>query len=522
MVAHVLRLRLSLLLGALRGDPSHVVRTVSGIVLLLIAVAAACAGVLTLQDASSDVALAVVVIAGSAVTLGFALAPLMAGAIDPLDPRRFAILGLEPRPLAATLALAGLISVPVASLVAVGICLVIVWSAHGMAWIVAVFGIVIAVVTCSLFARVCMALAGMFLRERRSRELTGLFAIVVLVVVVPVGVFLGSLDWQGSVPPQLSEAVTALAFTPLGAAWALPGRAAQGAASAWASAGIALATVALLALLWIWVVRRVLTTTERPVVARERGGLGWFTVAPATPAGGVAARSLTYWLRDRRYLMNIVVVPVASLIMLVPLVVAGVPWAYAVLVPVPIAALFFGWLPHNDLAYDSTAVWMHIASGIRGVSDRIGRLVPVLLIAVPVLAIAVPLTTLAHGRWALLPAIAGVCTSLFLCGLGLSSISSVLAPYAVTRPGDSPFQQPQRTGAAGGMAQGLVLLGAVVFSLPALWWAWQALTGDVEQAIPALWAGVGAGLLVLVAGIVIGSFVFERRSGRLMEFAEST
>jgi hypothetical protein len=37
----------------------------------------------------------------------------------------------------------------------------------------------------------------------------------------------------------------------------------------------------------------------------------------------------------------------------------------------------------------------------------------------------------------------------------------------------------------------------------------------------ALWGGLAIGVTVLVAGIAIGSSVFERRGGRLMEFAES-
>ncbi len=73
---------------------------------------------------------------------------------------------------------------------------------------------------------------------------------------------------------------------------------------------------------------------------------------------------------------------------------------------------------------------------------------PVLLIGIPILAVTLPLAVVAHGRWAIFPAMVGVCAALFLAGLGLSSISSVVAPYAVSRPGDSPFQQPQRTGSA--------------------------------------------------------------------------
>jgi ABC-2 type transport system permease protein len=521
VAAHVLQLRFALLIGGLRGDAAHVGRVVVGLLLLVAATIAACWGIFSMRDAATDVLLTVTVVGGTAVTLGFALAPLIVGATDPLDPRRFIVLGLPANRLAATLAVAAFISVPTAVITAVAICLGIVWGEKGVSWPAVTVGVVLAVATCVLLARVGMALTALFLRERRSRELSGLFVLVLLVVVVPVGVFFASLEWRGRVPSQLTEAVDVLALTPFGAAWALPGRVAQG-DGVGPNLLVAVLTVVGLSALWMLLVRRLLSTTERPVSTRERGGLGWFAVAPGTPSGAVAARSLVYWLRDRRYLVNIVVIPIAAVLTAVPLLVAGVPPEIVALVPVPIIALFLGWLPHNDLAYDSTAVWMHIASGIRGASDRIGRLVPVLLIGVPLLAVAIPIAVSLHGRWALLPAMAGVCLSLFLVGLGLSSISSVVAPYAVSRPGESPFQQPQRVGAGGAIAQGVVMVGAIVLSAPALWWGWLALTDDIEAATMALWGGLAIGVVVLIVGIAIGSAVFERRSGRLMEFAEST
>lgn len=522
MAAHVLRLRIALLFGALRGDRGQVVRAVVALVAVVGATVAACWALLTMADASTDVLLAVTVLGGSAVTLGFGLAPLIGAAVDPLDPRRFALLALPRLPLTAILAVAGLISVPIFALLAIAISDAVVWSEHGVTWPAAVSGVVLGVLTCALLARVCMAVASLFLRDRRSRELSGLFLLAILVVVVPAGVFFASLEWAGTVPTQLAEAVEALALTPIGAAWAFPGLFAGDDDNAWVSLLVAVGTLVLLALVWVWLVKRLLTTTEPPATVRERAGLGWFAVAPGTAGGAVAARSLVYWFRDRRYIVNVLVIPVAAALTVVPLLIAGVPFELAVLVPVPFAALLIGWLPHNDLAYDYTAVWMHIASGMKGVSDRVGRLVPVLLIGIPLLAVAVPIAISLHGRWALLPAMIGVCASLFFAGLGLSSISSVVAPYPVSRPGESPFQQPQRTGSGGAISQALVLLGAIAVSVPALWCAWIALTRDIDAATPALWSGLAVGLGVLLIGVTAGSMIFSRRGGRLMEFAEST
>ncbi|GAA1959243.1 hypothetical protein [Microbacterium deminutum] len=522
MAAHILRLRVALLFGALRGDRGHVTRMVIGLLVLVGGIAAASWALLSLRDAEADVVLAITVLGGSAVTLGFALAPLIGGAHDPLDPRRFTVLGLGGGRLAAVLAMVGFISIPALSLLVLAVCAAIVWSDHGAPWIASAVGAILGVATCVLLARVCMALGSLFLRHRRSRELSGLFVLVVLVVVIPVGVFLASLEWHGSVPSQLLQAASTLAVTPLGAAWAFPGLIAEGDDSAWMSLLVAVGTIVVLGAMWAWLVHRILTTTERPAPERERGGLGWFGVAPGTPGGAISGRSLMYWFRDRRYIVNVLVIPVAAAITVVPLLIAGVPPEIVALVPVPFAALFLGWLPHNDVAYDSTALWMHVATGVRGWSDRIGRLVPVLLVGLPLLAVAVPVAISLHGRWALLPALAGICLSLFLCGLGLSSIASVVAPYAVSRPGESPFQHPPRIGAGAGLSQGLVMVGSIVLSAPALWWGWIALTRDIDAAMLALWGGLAIGLVVLILGVVIGSFVFERRGGRLMEFAEST
>lgn len=491
-----------------------------GLVLLAAAVVAAAWALLSMRDGDPNEFRAVVVLAGSALTLGFVLAPVIVGVDDPLDPRRFAVLALRPRALAGILGVAGLISIPVTALTALAITAAVVWDAQGAPWIACAASVVVGVVTCVLSARVFLALTSLFIRERRSRELTGLFGLAVVVLLVPAVVFVASLEWDGAVPREIARAVDVLALTPLGAAWAIPGAVVAGDAAG--PLVVALLTLVALAAAWLLLVRRVLTTTERPVAGRQRSGLGWFALTPGTPAGAIAARSLLYWSRDRRYLMNVVVIPVAAVVTVVPLLVAGVPFEIAVLVPVPFAALFLGWLPHNDVAYDSTALWMHLASGVRGVSDRIGRLVPVLVIGIPLLAVAIPVALSLHGSWALLPALTGVSASLFLSALGLSSIASVLGPYAVSRPGESPFQQPQRTGAGGAISQALVMVGAIVCTVPVLWWAWGALGGSAEDGMTALWGGLGIGAAVAAIGIGLGAWLFERRGARLMEFAEAT
>lgn len=511
MVAHVLRLRLALLVGALRFQRS---RALLALGITLVLVAAVVLALLRLREARLDSALVVLAIGGSAVSFCFALVPVVVPVRDPLDPRRFAVTGRDWPSVAAATALASPLSLPSLAVIIVSVFLAVAWTAQGVAPAAAGLAAALVAITQMLLARVALGVAALVLADRRSRELTTLLLLGLAVVAIPVAVFLASLNWEGGVPAPLLSAVDALALTPIGAAWVLPLDPRP------LVIGVAVLTPVVLGVAWIVIVRRMLTRTERPVSVRERRGLGWFTVTPGTPGGAVAARALIYWLRDPRYLVDIAIIPVAAVVTVIPLIIVGVPHEIAALIPAPLVALFLGWVVHNDLAYDGSAVWLHISSAVRGAADRAGRLVPLLLVALPLLAIAIPVGIGVHGDWTALPAMVGVCAALLLGGLGLSSIASVVAPYAVARHGDSPFQQPQRTG--GGAAQVIVLVGAVVTASPALWWGWRFLQGQPDAQWWALGVGLGSGAVVLVCGILIGGVLFDRRGDRLMAFAETT
>lgn len=520
MAAHILRLRLTLVFGAFRGD--RALRTVLGLAAIVIGTVAVCIAVLSLADAPLAVARTVIVLGGAAILLGFLIGPMLTGTVDQLDPRRFAVFGVDERQMPWILALAALISVPSFALLAIGVCVVILTVQLGAPLIAVVIVSLLAVIASALAARIGMALNALLLPERRSRELTALFALAVVVVAFPVAVFLASLEWDGQVPAAVAVATTVAGFTPFAAIPAFPFAIAAGdVAGAWISGIVAVVTAAALWLMWSWVVRRLLTTTDRPAASRERTGLGWFALLPTSAFGAIAARSLVYWLRDRRYIVNIVVVPIAGILTVFPLLVAGVPLYVAALVPVPVMALFFGWLPHNDVAYDSTALWMHVASGVRGLPDRFGRLVPIALVAIPVLAIAIPLTLAIIESWYLLLPMIGLTASLFLSALGLSSISSVVSPYAVSRPGDSPFQQPQRSASRGWFGPATAFIGALLVSTPTIWLFIMTVISDGVYNPLTFWVGWGSGIVILALGAFVGGRIYDRGGARLMEFVET-
>lgn len=521
MAAHVLRLRLALLLGAVRGE--HAPRRLVALAASVAATVAVCIAVLGLGSAPASTAHAVLVLGSAATFLAFFLGPMLTGTPDQLDPRRFAPFAIDQRQLPWILALASLISVPSLALIAVTICLVIVAIGAGVSAPIAVLAALVGVISIALAARIGMAISAILLPERRSRELTALITIPVIVIAFPVAAYFASLKWDGRVPPAVDAATSAIGLSPIAAPHAFLFHVAAGDQDAALASGlVALASLAGLLALWAYLVRRLLTVTERPYATRERSGLGWFGSLPANAFGAVAARSLVYWLRDRRYIVNILVVPIAGVLTVFPLMVAGVPLWIAALVPVPLMALFFGWLPHNDVAYDSTALWIHIASGLRGLPDRLGRLVPVLLVSIPVLAIAVSVTLAFIADWSLLLPLIGVAAALLFSALGMSSIASVVFPYAVSRPGDSPFQQPQRSSSHGSFGAAGTFLGALLFSIPTIWlFALTIIDGD-QHAPATFWVGIVTGVLVLFGGAAIGGAIFERSGERLMEFVETT
>ncbi len=520
MVAHVLRLRVALLVGALRGGRR--LRTLLLLAAVIAATVVVCLAVLSLATAPVAVARTVTVLGAAALLLGFLVGPILVGAVDQLDPRRFRVFGVDERRMPIVLAVAAFVSVPSLALTAVIVSVCAVAIRLGTPWPLAVLMSLVGLSSTLLVSRIGMAVNALLLPERRSRELTALFALAVVVVAFPVALFLASLEWDGRVPASVAAVTGTLGVTPLAAAFGFLFDVASGdVTAAWVSGIIAVVSLLALWTLWSWLVRTLLTTTERPVAARERTGLGWFGLLPSNAFGAIAARSLVYWLRDRRYIMNIIVVPVAGVLTVLPLVVAGVPWEIAALVPVPVMALFFGWLPHNDVAYDSTALWTHVASGVRGIADRLGRLVPVMLVAVPVLAVAVPLTLLLISDWRLLLPLTGVAASLLLSGLGVSSIVSVVAPYAVSRPGDSPFQQPQRPSSRGTYGPAIAFLGALIVSAPALWLFTLTIMDGDQYAPATLWTGIASGIGMLVLGVAVGGRIFERSGERLMEFVET-
>jgi ABC-2 type transport system permease protein len=521
MVAQLLRLRISLLGNTFRRRPWHIVGILVGFA-YAVAVAVILITVLVGARSVEDITLLrdAITVAGALVVLGFFLAPLLVGIDESLDPRNFVLFGAPPRSLAWGLLVSSGLGVSALVLLLVLLATVVTWSRGLLETLLALVSAAIVFATCLLAARVGTALAAFLMSSRRPRELSGVLAVCGLIIFAPVALVLLNVEWSGNGLNALAALSEVLGWTPVGAGWAVPGDAASG---AWGAAAlkllVALASVGLVWLAWAGLVARLLVTPARETSARHYVGLSWFGGLPRTPTGAIAARSFTSWGRDARYWVSLIMIPVVPVLVYIPLTIAGVPEQYLTLLPVPLMCLFLGWMIHNDVAYDSTAIWLHVVSGTRGVADRIGRLVPSLVLGIPLIGLGSALSVFFYGDWDALPAMLGVSTSIFLTGLGFSSYTSARFPYPATKPGDSPFEQPQASDTGSAIVQTLTFTSAIVLSSPAVLGLLLGIFVDPYWFMQSLYYGVGMGLFVLVVGIWRGSRAFERRGPEMLASA---
>ena len=519
MVAHFLRLKLRLLGNALRRSPMQVVGIVLALLYGLGAAVIAVSALVALRFADADIAGPIATIIGSVLMLGFLLVPLAFGVDDTLDPRRFETFGIRTSRLAGGLALAALIGVPSLVIIVIAIAQATTWSRGALPELLAAVGAVVIVASCVLGARVTTSIAAFVLSSRRAREATGFITIVVIVLLAPLVVFLASLDWAKDGEGVLSNIARVAGWTPLGAAWAAPADAAVGSnGTALAKAAIGIAFAVILWFAWRALVAKMLVTPEREPQARHESGLGWFRRMPDTPAGAIAARSISYWFRDPRYRISLVMVPIVPVLLILPLYTAGVWWQNLALIPVPVMCLFLTWSIHNDIAYDHNAIWLHVASNTSGWADRFGRTVPALILGIPLILIGSPICVALFGDWTVLPSLLGVSFCVLFIGLGLSSVTSALFPYPAVRPGDGPFMQPQSSGTVAALAQSLSFFAIILISLPVVAFAWLGFLFGVGWHFGAFFLGLAIGLAGFFGGLAWGGRIFARRAPELLAF----
>lgn len=516
MVATLVRLRFLLLRNQLMRSPWQLIATILGGLYALFVLGACIIGLVGLSFAPLELARTVVVLVGAAVVLGWSVLPALTSGIDQtVDPARLAPFPIRTNTLLVALLVSGVLGVPgiVTSIAALGT--VGTWSRHPLAAVAAVVCSAIGVLTAVAGSRMLVAVASRVGAGRRAREVKTLLVMIPLILLGPIIVIVSSFLRQlGDVLPIIGDVV---GYTPFGAAWAVPADIAAGEPlRAAVEFVIAVATLGVVLLVWRWALTRALERPAQPAQAKATaGGLGMFARFPGTPWGAVAARSLTYWMRDPRYSQSLISVP------LVPLLIffyAGLNGALTPLIFVgPILAVLLSLSIYTDVAYDNTAFALHVAAGVRGRDDRIGRVVALAVFAVPVTLLIEVVCVAVVGRWDLLLPMLGISIGALLTGFGVASVASALFLVQVPAPGDNPFKAKP----GGGFSLMLSMFATwgvlAVLVIPELVLAIIGLvTLDQLWGVLSLVVGLVLGGILLVVGINVGGRVYDRRAPELL------
>lgn len=522
MVATLLRLRFRVLGNQLAASPWQLVGFVFGMLWAAGALLAVWAGLFAAGFGGLDVLRGVVTIGGAVLLLGWTLGPVLVAGVDTtLDPDKLAPFPLSTDRMMVALTAAGLTGVPGIATTAGALAVIPAFWRWPAAMLAAVVCVPLGVLTCVLASRLIASLMSGAGGNRRTREIIGGLAFLLVILIGPIFVGITALLRMGLSGPdplgRVQDVIGAVAWTPLAAVWAVPGDVAAG---MWLPAigrfAVAAATPALL--WWLW--RRILISSQGAPAQRatrraKAGKLGWFGRLPTGATGGSWARSQTYWLHDPRYLRQLLVVPVFPVLMLVYSGgdVASPLFAFSAV----FVALVFGVVPYVDVSYDGTAFASVLSTGARGRSDRAGRMLAASVVGVPLITLVAIVTSAISGQWTLLPGVLGASFGLLLTGFGVCAVSSALIVVPVAAPGDSPFKRVPGTNALMGFLMlGIWVLIAVLGSPAAVLAIIGAVVGNTTFGWAALVTGLVLGSVFLLVGILVGGRLFDRHAPELL------
>lgn len=516
MVAHLVRLKLALVANGLRRSVWQVVgfafAVLYGLGILVIVVA----GMVAVGTQDVELQRTVTVLVGSALVVGWWFIPLLAFGVDAtLDPERFATFAIGRRTLVVGLAVAALVGVPGVLSTVAALSTSLAWFQHPAALLVGVLGAALGLAVAVVGGRAVVALAAPLVARRRGREL---MAVVTLLLIVSVGPTLSTFTNGREISREtFDDLVGVLAWTPFGAAWAAPADVAAGDLGlAAVRLVIAAATLALALRLWEGALARTLVQPVRAAAGGTRpGGLGVLSRVPATPLGAVAGRCLVYWFRDPRYAVALAIVPFTPVIL----------WVASrggsndlVLASGVLAAFVVGWGVSADVSYDGSAFWMHVSAGVRGVVDRLGRVIASGVVGVPLVVLVVVVTAVLADRADAVPALLGAAAGVMLTSYGGASIVSALFVQPVQQPGENPFQTKQGASMSTVLSQTAGWLLVLVAASPPALLAWFAISrASAVLGWVALVLGVVLGAVWLTVGVRVGGRLLDRRAPVLLQ-----
>lgn len=525
MAATVLRLRYRALGNTLARNPWQLVGFCFGILGALWAVALVAIAVVLLNVATELAAVRMAaVLGGTLLVLGWVVGPvLLAGFNTTVDAPRLAPFPLTLRQVMFALTATGIAGVPGIATALAALATIGLWVRWPIAAVAAVPCVLLALLTCVVASRLVATLSGG--TGRRWHELVGTALLVVVILAGPLlSGFFALLDRAVDLGARLAQVADVLAWTPAGAAWAVP---ADVAAGEWLTAvarfAIAAATPAVLWIVWMRVLRVSISSPPRRAArAVKAGRIGLFGIMPTGGIGATWARSLTAWMRDPRYLRQLIIVPILPIVFVFAGGVEGPMFIASAL----IVALILAFVGYTDVSYDGTAFGTVLATGISGRADRLGRVLAAACVLIPLVVVLAVVVAQLSGSPERLPAVLGGSLGLLLAGFGVTAVSSALIATPVAAPGDSPFKSVPGQTFVSGLLVFVVLSACLLVASPPLVLAViSLLTGDAVLGGVALAVGIGYGLVLVAVGVVVGGRIFDRRGPELLasikEFATS-
>lgn len=465
--------------------------------------------------------LATAVLTGAAGTLLWWVFSIVSGRADAtLHASQFALFPLSRTGIAWGQVLGALVGIA-GPVTAIGLVLhASMWRDQPAAVITALLLVPVGWLLMVLGNRCFTALAERLAAKRRVGEAITLLFLVLLMLAGPL--ITGVMAGVGSLGESLYSVAAVLAWSPVGALWAIPSDVAAG---SWLMAagrvGVVVLTGAALAALW----NRALRTSLEQVTgsaatgsARQIHGAGLLDRVPARPWATVAARSLIYWVKDPRYSGSLVVIPVMFLLFWI----TSRDGMGMLLFAGPFVGFLMAYAISADVAYDHKGFALHILTGLRGWEDRLGRVIGMLLPGVPLTTLALVLSAMFGGAWHLLPALTGVGVLALLGGAGISSVISARYTYPVPLPGQSPFKTPQGFTVLNILAQMVALLVMALFTVPAaVFLILQVVTGSPWWGWVGLAVGAIVGPAVCAGGIWLGGKWLDARAPELLSTVSS-
>ena len=529
MVATILRLRFTSMRHLLAREKWRQIILGAAVIWMLTLIPQVLWGHVALRGAEPVARNVALVTLGVLVALGWALVPvLISGVDDTLEPRRFAPLGVKSERIMPGLLVAALLTLPALFFAFAWLVLSSSWFESGalVGW-VGVSGALIQTVSLVAVGRLSASWAERIFANRRARNVAFALSLAAIGAFAYVAWRALANGLESLFESDFDTVIDALEDTPLVSALAAAAAAEYGqwGVVAWRLGG-ALLWTGVLILAWRANVAHALVTplhrsggTGPRSDTVVRAGRRMVLLAPGDrvgPAGAVYARAARAWRTDPRYitgLTGVVLVPIIFVAVIVPVFDLDPRWSFAA--PF-VLATSIGWGRHNDVAYDSSALWLDVVAGRRGGDVMRGRFAAVLAWALPLVVVGSLVVVGWAGYWAMAPAVVGTALGALGTSLGVSAVTAVMLPYRTPAPGQNPFGA--EVGSVGAGLLGQLVSSVASFALlplvivPCV----LAISVDSRWGFVAAIGGLGLGIVGYVYGLMAAGRLYDARSGKLL------